>query len=106
MALRIWVTSLIKGQRYPSRRGLASRRYVMNRSPVGGGWPVAIRRVPTMSFSLDAPQRTQIEQRRQHTRDYRLAMRLSALLWCDQGKTESAIAHLLGVCERTIRNWL
>ena len=59
-----------------------------------------------MSFSLDAPQRTQIEQRRQQTRDYRLAMRLSALLWCDQGKTESAIAHLLGVCERTIRNWL
>ena len=30
-----------------------------------------------MSFSLDAPQRAQIEQRRQHTRDNRLAMRLA-----------------------------
>jgi hypothetical protein len=39
---------------------------------------MAISRVPTTSFSLDAPQRTQIEHRRQNTRDYRLGMRLSA----------------------------
>jgi transposase len=59
-----------------------------------------------MSFSLDAPQRRQIERRRQNTRDYRLAMRLSTLLWRDEGKAESEIAHLLGVCDRTVRNWL
>jgi transposase len=33
-------------------------------------------------------------------------MRLSTLLWRDEGKSESEIAHLLGVCERTVRNWL
>src|SRR5215472_11357886 len=59
-----------------------------------------------MSVSLDVPQRKQIERRRQQTRDYRLGMRLSTLLWRDEGKTESEIAHLLGVCERTVRNWL
>ena len=59
-----------------------------------------------MSFLLDAPQRKQIERRRQQTRDYRLAMRLSTVLWRDEGKTEGAIAHLLGVSERTIRSWL
>jgi transposase len=56
-----------------------------------------------MSVSLE---RKQIERRRQQTRDYRLAMRLSTLLWRDEGRTESAIAHLLGVCERTVRHWL
>jgi transposase len=59
-----------------------------------------------MSFSLDTSQRKQIERRRQQTRDYRLAMRLSTLLWRDEGKTASDIAHLLGVCARTVRNWL
>src|SRR5215472_10714829 len=59
-----------------------------------------------MSVSLDVPQRKQIERRRQQTRDYRLAMRLSTVLWRDEGKAESEIAHLLGVCERTVRNWL
>jgi predicted transcriptional regulator len=59
-----------------------------------------------VSFSLDAPQRKQIERRRQNTRDYCLGMRLSALLWRDDGKTESEIAHWLGVCERRVRNWL
>src|SRR5262245_39795811 len=59
-----------------------------------------------MSFALDAPQRKQIERRRQQTRDYRLAMRLSSVLWRDEGKTDSDIAHLLGVCQCTVRNWL
>jgi DNA-binding NarL/FixJ family response regulator len=43
-----------------------------------------------------------IERRCQNTRDYRLPMRLSTVLWRDEGKTESEIAHLLGVCERTV----
>ena len=59
-----------------------------------------------MFVSLDALQRRQIAHRRQNTRDYRLAMRLSTVLWRDEGKTESEIANLLGVCERTVRNWL
>jgi hypothetical protein len=54
--------------------------------------------------SLDAPGRQKIERRRQQTRDYRLAMRLSTLLWRDDGKTETEIAHLLGFCTRTVRN--
>jgi predicted transcriptional regulator len=33
-------------------------------------------------------------------------MRLSTVLWRDEGKTESEIAHLLGIRERTVRNWL
>ena len=59
-----------------------------------------------MCFPLDPQQRKGIARRRQQTRDHRLGMRLSALLWRDEGKTESDIAHLLGVCERTVRNWL
>ena len=45
-----------------------------------------------MSASLDAPQRKKIERRRQQTRDYRLVMRLSTLLWRDDGMTEAEIA--------------
>jgi transposase len=59
-----------------------------------------------MCFPLDPQQRKGIARRRQQTRDYRLGMRLSTLLWHDEGKTESQIAHLPGVCERTVRNWL
>jgi transposase len=59
-----------------------------------------------MCFSLDPAQRRGIARRRQQTRDYRLGMRLSALLWRDDGKTECEIAHLLGVGARTVRNWL
>jgi transposase len=59
-----------------------------------------------MCFPLDPQQRKGIARRRQQTRDHRLGMRLSTLLWHDDGKTESEIAQLLGVCERTVRNWL
>jgi hypothetical protein len=57
-----------------------------------------------MCFSLDPAQRQGIARRRQQTRDYRLGIRLSALLWRDDGKTSSEIAHLLGVGARTVRN--
>jgi hypothetical protein len=60
----------------------------------------------TTCFSLDSQQPKGIARRRQHTRDYRLAMRLSTLLWRDDSMTESEIAHLLGMCERTVSNWL
>ena len=48
-----------------------------------------------MPVLLDAVRRKQIERRRHQTRDYRVAMRLSMLLWHDEGKAESEIAHLL-----------
>jgi transposase len=60
----------------------------------------------TVCFPLDAQQRKGIARRRQKTRDHRVGMRLSAILWCDDGKTEPEIAQLLDVCVRTVRNWL
>jgi hypothetical protein len=54
-----------------------------------------------MSFVLEVARRKAIERRRQRTRDYRLARRLSALLWRDDGKAGPEIAHLLGVGART-----
>jgi transposase len=59
-----------------------------------------------MCFPLDPQQRKAIHRRRQKTRDHRVGMRLSAVLWRDDGKTASEIAHLLGVCMRSVRNWL
>ena len=59
-----------------------------------------------MCFPLDPQQRKGIARRRQQTRDHRLGMRLSTVLWRDEGQTENDIAHLLGVCVRTVRNWL
>ena len=57
-----------------------------------------------MSFALDTLQRKQIARRRQQTRDYRLVMRLSTVLWRDDGKTQTEIAQLLGICTRTVRH--
>ncbi len=59
-----------------------------------------------MGFPLSPSQRQVIARRRQQTRDHRVGMRLSTLLWRDDGKTESEIAHLLGVCVRTVHDWL
>jgi hypothetical protein len=42
-----------------------------------------------VSFPFDPQQPKGIARRRQQTRDNRLGMRLSALLWRDDGKTES-----------------
>jgi hypothetical protein len=50
-----------------------------------------------MYFALDPAQRKGIARRRRQTRDYRLGMHLSALLWRDDGQTEFEIAYLLGV---------
>jgi len=59
-----------------------------------------------MCFPLESQQRKGIARRRQQSRDHRVGMRLSALLWRDHGKSELEIAHLLSVCMRTVRNWL
>jgi transposase len=61
----------------------------------------------TAGFSLDTLLlRKRIEKRRRESKDARLHVRLSALLWLDKGYCVEEVADLLGVCPRTIRNWL
>ena len=76
------------------------------RRPPEKALPKRERRQSILSFALDTLQRKQSARRRQQTRDHRLAMRLSAVLWREDGRTESEVAHLLGICTRTVRNWL
>jgi transposase len=59
-----------------------------------------------MTLTLEAPVRQEIERRRRKTHDKRLAPRLSAVLWVDQGKSQHEVAGLLGVTERQVRKWL
>jgi transposase len=57
-------------------------------------------------LSLDTLSRKRIEKRRRETKDARIHMRLSALLWLAKGYSSESAAELLGVCPRTIHNWL
>jgi transposase len=60
----------------------------------------------TVGFTLDTLLRKKIEKLRRKQKDARLHNRLSALLWLGQGRTPEEVAELLGVCPRTVRNWL
>jgi transposase len=60
----------------------------------------------TAGFTLDTLLRKKIEKRRRKEKDVRIHNRLSALLWLGQGRTPEEVAELLGVCPRTVRNWL
>jgi transposase len=60
----------------------------------------------TVGLTLDTLLRKKIEKLRRQQKDVRIHNRLSALLWIDQGHTPDQVAELLGVCARTIRNWL
>jgi transposase len=60
----------------------------------------------TAGFTLDTLLRKKIEKLRRKEKDVRLHNRLSALLWLGQGCTAEQVAQLLGVCPRTVRNWL
>ena len=57
-------------------------------------------------FALDTLLRKKLEKLRRKEKDVRLHNRLSALLWLGQGRTPEQVADLLGVCPRTVRNWL
>ena len=57
-------------------------------------------------FTGDTLLRKKIEKLRRKEKDVRLHNRLSALLWLGQGHTPEEVAELLGVCSRTVRNWL
>lgn len=63
-------------------------------------------RPATVGFTLDTLRRKKIEKLRRKEKDARLHNRLSALLWWDEGRSPEDIAQLLGVCPRTVRNWI
>lgn len=56
--------------------------------------------------TLSHSERKKIEQRRKTEKDSRYHQRLSAMLWLDDGKSRQEVADLLGVCPRTVKNWL
>jgi transposase len=60
----------------------------------------------SVAFTLDTLSRKKIEKWRRKQKDARLHNRLSALLWLSQGRSADEVAELLGVCPRTIANWL
>jgi len=60
----------------------------------------------TGGFTLDTLLRKKLEKLRRKEQDVRLHNRLSALLWLGQGWSPEEVAELLGVCPRTVRNWL
>jgi len=60
----------------------------------------------TARFTLDTLVRKKIEKVRRKEKDVRIHNRLSALLWLNQGRSREDVAQLLGVCSRTVRNWV
>jgi len=60
----------------------------------------------TVQFSLPTLVRKKIEKLRRNERDVRIHNRLSALLWLAEGYSAHEVASLLGVCPRTVNNWL
>jgi DNA-binding NarL/FixJ family response regulator len=60
----------------------------------------------TRAFNLDTLFRKKIEKLRKKAKDVRIHNRLSALLWLADGQTTEQIAGLLGMCQRTVKNWL
>jgi transposase len=63
-------------------------------------------RSPSTGFRLDSQQRQRFRKRADSERDHRIVRRLFALLWLDQGRSETEVASLLQVTPRTIRDWL
>jgi transposase len=59
-----------------------------------------------VGFTLNTLTRKKLEKWRRKQKDARLHNRLSALLWLSQGRSVDEVAELLGVCPRTIANWL
>ena len=55
---------------------------------------------------LTEQQRRDIGERRRQAQDRRIYQRLSAVLWCDAGRTREEVAELLGVSTRQVGDWL
>lgn len=60
----------------------------------------------SVGFTLDTLLCKKVEKLRRKEKDARIHNRLSALLWLGQGRPVDEVADLLGVCTRTVRNWL
>jgi hypothetical protein len=60
----------------------------------------------TVSFTMTTLERKRVEKFRRKERDGRIRDRLSALLWLADGRPSEEVATLLGVCPRTVKNWL
>ena len=58
------------------------------------------------AFTMTTWERKRLEKFRRKDKDARLFARLSALLWLADGQSAEAVATLLGVCPRTVHNWL
>jgi transposase len=57
-------------------------------------------------FKLETLVRKKVEKLRRKERDARIHNRLSALLWLADGYSADQVASLLGVCSRSVKNWL
>lgn len=57
-------------------------------------------------FHLSKNERKQIEKRRRLGGDHRVVRRLCALLWLDDGESQTQVATLLGVTARVVRDWI
>jgi transposase len=57
-------------------------------------------------FDLTKKERKQLERKREAAWDRRIYRRLCALLWLNEGRTQEEVANLLGVADRTVRNWI
>src|SRR5690349_9771228 len=55
---------------------------------------------------LTDQRRRDIGERRRQAQDRRIYQRLSAVLWCDAGRTREEVAELLGVSARQVGDWL
>ncbi len=60
----------------------------------------------TGHVSLPTLVRKKIEKLRRQEKDVRIHKRLSALLWLNEGYSAEQVADLLGVCPRTVQNWV
>jgi len=60
----------------------------------------------TSAFTMTTLERKRVEKFRRKDKDSRVYARLSALLWVADGRPAEEVAALLGVCPRTVGNWL
>jgi transposase len=61
---------------------------------------------PTSTFTMTTLERKRLEKFRRKDKDARIFARLSALLWLADGLPAEEVAVLLGICPRTVHNWL